>query len=302
MGIGGTAIYSPVLMAVRRLPQLGAITVAIAIAAHIGAALAGPQPENGPQAGLASVAKPEGDAWGVIQRIDMRVSMLHAGAEGVEVERVLGRPTTTTIFEGSAGDNRALSYAEEPIRTQVTLTDGRVTAIALDLLDIDKTMLPAHARMVMPMMVRGGVLALLGTPNADERWMASGLEIEQMLFGLAGESDFSVFFADRLVVDVRPGAEKPRDIQHVVLPAPIPNASVGTNLSIGLNPQQAASLLGPATWMTTTSTFKGQPLLYATHYERGGHRLVSLTFTGGVLTSFAIWSPNILDLGDTCCC
>jgi hypothetical protein len=39
--------------------------------------------------------------------------------------------------------NRALSYAEEPVRAQVTLTSDRVTAIALDLLHIDKTLLPA---------------------------------------------------------------------------------------------------------------------------------------------------------------
>jgi hypothetical protein len=104
--------------------------------------------------------------------------------------------------------------------------------------------------------------------------------------------------ADGLVVDVRPGAERPPNILHVVLPTVIPDASVGSDLSIGLNPNQAASLLGPAAWAATTSTFKGQPVLYPTYHERSGPRLVSLTFTGGVLTAFAIWSPGAtLDLG-----
>jgi hypothetical protein len=285
-----------------RIPILGAFcfTMAIAITAHIGAALAEPQSKNGQQAGFASAASPEGVAGDVLQRIDLRVSLLHAGAEAADVERVLGRPTTTTVVEESPSDKRVLVYAEEPIRTQVLLAGGRVTAIALDLPHIDITLLPAHARMVKPMMVRAGVLALLGRPTADERWTVSGLALEQMMFARDGEADFSVFLVDALVVDVRPGAERPPSILHVVLPTAIPDASVGSDLSIGLNPNQAAPLLGPTAWAATTSTFKGQPVLHATHFERDGHRLVSLTFTGGVLTAFAIWAPGTaLDLGDT---
>jgi hypothetical protein len=287
-----------------RIPILGAFcfTMAIAIAAHISAVLAEPQSKNGPQAGFASAARPEGVAGDVLQRIELRVSLLRAGAEAADVERVLGRPTTTTVIEDSPGGRRVLVYAEAPVRTQVLLTDGRVTAIALDLPHIDITLLPAPARMVKPMMMRAVVLALLGRPNADERWTVSGRAIEQMKFARADHADFSVFLADGLVVDVRPGAERPPNILHVVLPAAIPDASVGSDLSIGLNPNQAARLLGPAAWAATTSTFKGQPVLHATHFERDGHRLVSLTFTGGALTAFAIWPPGAaLDLADTCC-
>jgi hypothetical protein len=277
-------------------------TLAFAIAAHIGAALGQPQLKNEPQSGLASAARPEGVAGDVLQRIDLRVSLLHAGAEAADVERVLGRPTTTTVIEESAGGRRVLVYAEEPVRTQVLLTDDHVTAIALDLPHIDITLLPAHARMVKPMMVRAGVLALLGRPTADQRWTVSGLALEQMMFARAGEADFSVFLVDGLVVDVRPGAERPSNILHVVLPTALPDATVGSDLRIGLNPNQAASLLGPAAWMATTSIFKGQPVLHATYYEHSGPRLVSLTFTGGALTAFAIWPPGAaLDLADTCC-
>jgi hypothetical protein len=285
-----------------RIPILGAFcfTMAIAITAHSSAALAEPQSRSDSHDGLASAARPEGTARDVLQRIDLRVSLLHAGAEAVDVERVLGRPTTTTVIEELPSDKRVLVYAEEPIRTQVLLTGGRVTGIALDLPHIDMTLLPAHARMVKPMMVRAGVLALIGRPSAEERWTASGLVIEQMTFARTGEVDFSVFLADGLVVDVRSGAEKPSDILHVVLPTTISDASVGSNLSIGLNPNQAALLLGPTAWAATTSTFKGQPVLNATHFERDGRRLVSLTFTGGALTAFALWLPSpALDLGDT---
>ena len=285
-----------------RIPTLGAFcfTMAIAIAAHISAVLAEPQSKNGPQAGFASAASPEGVAGDVLQRIELRVSLLHAGAEAADVERVLGQPTTTTVIEESPGGRQVLVYAEAPVRTQVLLTDGRVTAIALDLPHIDITLLPAHARMVKPMMMRAGVLALLGRPNADERWTVSGHAIEQMMFARAGQADFSVFLADGLVVDVRPGAERPPNILQVVLPAAIPDASVGADLSIGLNPNQAAALLGPTAWAATNSTFKGQAVLHATHLARDGHRLVSVTFTGGALTAFAIWPPGTaFDSGDT---
>jgi hypothetical protein len=177
-----------------------------------------------------------------------------------------------------------------------------VTAIALDLLRIDIAFLPPHARMVKPTMMRGAVLSLLGGPNADEKWTASGVEIEHMRFTRAGESDFSVFLADGVLLDVRPGAEKPADILSLILPAAILDTSVGTDLNIGLNLEQAASLLGPRAWTPTTSTLKGQPVLYATYHERSGHRLVSLTFTGGALTAFAIWAPDTtFHPGDTCC-
>jgi hypothetical protein len=53
------------------------------------------------------------------------------------------------------------------VRAEVTVTAGHVTAIALDPLPIDSGSLPTRARMVKPMMRRGGVLALLGEPDGD---------------------------------------------------------------------------------------------------------------------------------------
>lgn len=252
--------------------------------------------------GHASAAPaPEDDARGGLY-VEMRVSALRAGAEAAEVERVLGQPTESSTIEESEGDNRVLLYANEPVRTRVTITDGRVSAIALEHVSIDKAALPPRARAVVPMMLRNGVLALLGKLEADERTMSSGIEIERMRFARAGEPDFTVFLADGLVVDVRSESEMPHDILHVVLPARIPDASMGTDLRIGLSPEQATSLLGEAAWTPIHSKFKGQPVLYATHRERGGVRLVSLTFTGGTLTEFTIWPVgDTSESGDTCC-
>ena len=72
----------------------------------------------------------DGAVAGVGQRVAMRVSLLQFGADAAEVERVLGRPTSTTLLD-ALGTHRSLVYADETVRTEVTLTANRVTAVAL---------------------------------------------------------------------------------------------------------------------------------------------------------------------------
>jgi hypothetical protein len=121
-----------------------------------------------------------------------------------------------------------------------------------------------------------------------------------MIYAQADEPDFSVFVADGVVIDVRAGAEKPPRIERIVLPATVPDALVGPGLSIGLNPNQAAAFLGRPVWEPITSGLKGQHVLFATYQGRDGPRYTSLTFTGGTLTVFSIWSPDkVLNLGET---
>jgi hypothetical protein len=118
---------------------------------------------------------------GVGQRAAMPISLLHAGSDVAEVERVMGRPTATVALD-PFGANRSLVYAHETERTEVTLTVGHVTAIALDPLPINSGSLPSRARMVKPMMRRSGVLALLGKPYEDQTGAASGIDTERMVF------------------------------------------------------------------------------------------------------------------------
>jgi hypothetical protein len=58
----------------------------------------------------------------------MPVSLLHAGADAAEVERVLGRPTMSSPLDALGADG-FLIYDSEPVRTEVTLTSGHVTAM-----------------------------------------------------------------------------------------------------------------------------------------------------------------------------
>jgi len=148
--------------------------------------------------------------------------------------------------------------------------------------------LPRRARVIKATMVREGVTALLGAPNDDQRWVESGRGIEQMTFTRPGEPEFSVLLEDGYVVDVAAGRPTPADITPMLLPEPVPDATVGRELAIGLSQTQAAPLLGAAEW-TSRFTFKGQPVEYATYHQRDGNGSVTITFMGGVLTAFTFW-------------
>ena len=87
-------------------------------------------------------------------------------------------------------------------------------------------------------MRRGGVLALLGEPDGDEKGAESGLETERMLFKGPDQTAFSVLLAGGLVVDVMPGSSKAPGLRPFVLPSAVPDASVGTDLRIGSSPNR----------------------------------------------------------------
>jgi hypothetical protein len=227
------------------------------------------------------------------RRVDLRASLLHAGSASTDVERMLGRPTgATDLGEPDSGD-WALVYTNEPLRTRVVLTAGRITAIALDVAYVDPTPLPARARVIKATMTRQGVRGLLGTPDGDRQWMEAARNIEQMVFAQNGEPEFSVFLSDGLVVNVTPGRETPPGITSMLLPTAVPDASVGGQLAIGLSQTQVASLLGPAE-STTQFTFKGEPVEYAIYHLRDRNTCVTVTFMGGVLTAFTYWTPDEL--------
>jgi hypothetical protein len=250
--------------------------------------------EKGIAASASAPAKTlEEEAGEHVGRIDVAASLLHAGSTGGDVERVLGKPTVVTELGRQQSGDAALIYAGEPIRTRVVLTAGMVTAITLDIVYFDQAKLPQHARVIKATMLRDGVAELLGSPNADERWNEGGLEMEHMTFNPIGEPEFSVFLVDGLVVDVRPGHDKPQGLVSMQLPAAVPDDVVGNQLAIGLTPVQATPFLGTLE-SSIHFALKGQPVEYARYHERNGNGLVTVTFVGGILTAFTQWSADEL--------
>jgi hypothetical protein len=225
-----------------------------------------------------------------VRRVDLRASLLHSGSTRADVARALGRPTTATSLS-SDGEDSVLFYADEPVRTRVVLSRGRVTEVSLNVAYFDPGPLPPRARVVKATMIRDGVMDLLGTPRSVQLWTEAGRGLEQMTFSAPGEPEFSVFLADGLVVDVRLGHTKPSDIACLLLPAAAVEVPSRTDLSIGLTLAQAGPLLGSLE-SSTHFALKGQPVDYNTYRDRQGSGLVSVTFIGGVLTTFKIWPPS----------
>lgn len=248
----------PVLPEGRGMGALGITALALVIGASVAGPLSAQEgaPENTPDVALA-----------VVRRSPMPVGLLHGGSVAAEVERVMGRPTTSTVLD-PLGVDRSLIYVDETGRTEVTLTAGHVTALALDPLPINSGTLPTRARMVKAMMHRSGVLALLGKPDEDQKGAASGLETERMLFRGKDGSSFSVLLAGGLVVDVTSGKTKAFGIRSLVLPTAIPDASVGGDLRIGMSPKQVDELLGQRVYLPITSTLEGLPVLNETRLAR----------------------------------
>jgi hypothetical protein len=228
-----------------------------------------------------------------VRHIDVAASLLHAGSTRDDVQRILGQPTVATELGREQSGDAALTYAGQPIRTHVVLTAGTVTAITLDIVYFDQAPLPQRARVIKATMLRDGVTGLLGLPNADQRWNECGFEMEHMTFNSVGEPEFSVFLVDGLVVDVRPGHDKPQGLISMQLPAAVPDDVVDNQLAIGLTPVQATPFLGTLE-SSIHFALKGQPVEYATYHERNGNGVVTVTFVGGILTAFTQWSADEL--------
>jgi hypothetical protein len=228
----------------------------------------------------------------VVQRLVLPASLLHAGATREEVASLLGPATSVTELDPPAHGNAVLLYANAPLRTRVVLTEGRVSEITLDPVYFDVAPLPARTRAVKARMIRGGVVSLLGSPDADHRWVEAGLTLEQMTFARPTEPEFSVYLANDLVVDMRLGHETPSGISSMSLPAPAPDDRDAKDLAIGQSPAQAAARLGPPV-SVIHSALKGQSVVYAQYRGRDGGGLISVTFTGEVLTAFKIWPPDV---------
>jgi hypothetical protein len=223
---------------------------------------------------------------------NMQVGLLHAGSTDLDVQRVLGQPTLATELSSLEDRDVALLYADEPVRTHLVLQDGKVTSIGLDVVYIDPRPLPERARVIKATMTRDGVIILLGVPVEEHQWAEDGHDVDQMTFCHTGEPEFTVFLVDNLVVDARLGHDKPTGLLSMMLPEPISDASVGSQLTIGMSPAQASPLLGPVE-STISFALKGQPVEYVSYRERDGNSLVTATFIGGVLTAFAIWPASV---------
>jgi hypothetical protein len=136
---------------------------------------------------------------------------------------LLAKPTQLNINLSS--DRFAMFNKERDISiaTTVTITDGKLSAVALDVAGVDDPALPKFARAAWLRMNRATVLRVLGMPAENHLRHCDGMNVEQMIFERPGEPDVSIFLIDGRVAAKRVGRRFPADVLAFALPlAPDP--------------------------------------------------------------------------------
>src|SRR5262249_52729714 len=119
-----------------------------------------------------------------VDHVVVRASRLHLGMPAAEVERIMGAAAGVETYDGAGASVRVLDFAREPIATKVTLSDGTLSGIALDIAGVDERSLPAYTRAAWLGMHRAAVVRMLGTPTEDRLHDGFGLAVEHLIFCL----------------------------------------------------------------------------------------------------------------------
>jgi hypothetical protein len=229
-----------------------------------------------------------------VERVATRAALLYWGTPEAEVERIMGARGDLSTLEGYGGKVRVLRYPFEPIPTKVTILDGRVSAVALDIAVSDERSLPAYGRSVWVGMHRIAVLRIMGAPAEGRSHNKFGLKLEHMIFERPGEPDLSVLLIDEWVVKKKVGRDLPPDIFSFSLPLALNDSdrqigedarSAKEKIRVGMGTRDVEAMFG-APRMSVPYSFKGQPAEYRIHETEPGGSFACFTFVDDVLVEF----------------
>jgi len=231
-----------------------------------------------------------------VDRVGVRASLLYWGMPGADVERVMGAPTELQAYDGPDGSVRVLNYPTEPIPATVSIFDGRVSGVRLDIARIDERGLPAYSRAVWLGMDRTTVLRILGVPAADQLHDRFDMKSEHMVFERPGHPDLSIFFIGDRVVNKKVGRDLPSGILGFALPVPHKATNEETDalraarskrqIAIGMTIDEIQGLFGPPKHLVDY-TFKGRPANYRIYQTDEDGSFGSFTFVDEILVEFA---------------
>jgi hypothetical protein len=230
-----------------------------------------------------------------VGRVATKAALLYWGMPEAEVERVMGSSAELGTSESYGVKVRVLRYPLEPIPAKVTILDGRVSGVELDIAITDERALPGYSRSVWVGMHRIAVLRMLGTPAEDSSRDKFGLMLEHMIFQRPGEPDLSVFLIDQRVAKKRVGRELPPEIFNLLLPSALNESDrqidaqdtrpAKDNVRVGIGLRDVESMFGPPR-MSVLYSFKGRPSEYRIHENGPGGSFACFTFVDGVLVGF----------------
>jgi hypothetical protein len=231
-----------------------------------------------------------------VDHIGIRATLVHSGMSAVDVERIMGKPTQVDVADDEDRSVRVLKFPTEPIATTITITEGKLSGVALDVAGIDDPELPNFSHAAWLGMSRTAVLQMLGTPAEDHLQDGYGMTVEQMIFERPCLPDVSVFLIDGHVAAKKVGRSFPADILSFALPlAPdptddeiddLPDWTKERPIAVGIKASELQALFGTPK-LHVDYKFKGRPAEYAIYEMSPGQSFGRFTFIDGVLTEFA---------------
>jgi hypothetical protein len=230
-----------------------------------------------------------------VAHVRVRATLLHWGMSPADIARAIGAPSQVDAADDE-GTVRVLRYSAEPIATTVTITDGKLSGVALDVAGVDDPALPNFARVAWLGMNRTTVLGRLGMPAENHLRDFDGMNVEQMIFERPREPDVSIFLIDGRVVAKKVGRSFPADILGFALPlAPDPADDEGNEIAdgsqkqlvaVGMKGSELRAQFG-APKLQVHYTFKGHAAEHALYETSPGKSFGRFSLIDGVLIDFA---------------
>ena len=202
-----------------------------------------------------------------------------------ELTSIMGDASKATSWVDGGIEVRRLDFPAGPIHSKVTLKDGKVSSVVLDVFRVDNGALPAFSRQAWPGMIRSAVQRALGAPIDVIHQTFFGIKLDQLVFQHSGEPEVSVFFVADRVVAKSVGRSIPPEIFQVDLPSP-PDLASGEPIKfpqVGMAASDVEALLGPEKFHVDY-TFNGRSACRAIYATRARNSFTSVTFVDGVLT------------------
>ena len=232
-----------------------------------------------------------------IDHVGLRATLLHSGMSVVDVERIMGKPAQVDVADDEDRSVSVLKFPAEPIATTVTITDGALSGVTLDVAGVDDPALPNFSRAAWLGMSRTAVLQMLGAPAEDQLRDGYGMTVEQMIFERPCLPDVSIFLVDGRVAAKKVGRPFPLDILGFALPLPPEPADNEVDdvadwskerqpIAVGMKESELQAQLGSPK-LQVGYTFKGRHAEQAIYETKPGKSFGRFTFIDAVLTEFA---------------
>jgi hypothetical protein len=100
-----------------------------------------------------------------VERVTSRATLLRWGMPQDEVERIMGPAADVTVSDIGGDQVRLLRYRLERMPAKITISNGKLSGVTLDIAAIDDREVPAYARSVWPGIHRMAVLWMIGEPS-----------------------------------------------------------------------------------------------------------------------------------------